>query len=584
MCGDTRDENRRLQQPERHLDSLLVLRRLQHVADDGRDGRPDDFKHRLHLRLRLRERGEPVVQLLLDAFRRQLGSVRRRPGAGQRVAGARDELTLRVAQHLGPFKIRVEHDDREGQDEGGVCRREDLRILEAVALGELLHHPVNFLRFSGQAEARQVLADRFVHQILREVHHLNVGMEHTDVEAPVVLRLPPKIIADRSLAQLAARRRLRQQESGNVLRILADDALLLQEGDASRGLEIELRGGRLEHLVGLLLLLEDFHDRSPSIAVGVLLRGIGPIRASRGASVGELRSVQAGLGRRSWDVDVVHVVLVVWHSFGFSPDRSGGLLEALEDGVEPPQAKDSQLPMLLGVRRDHARVGVGGLAHLGESEGHLLEQVSLVEVAVVVDEHLEDPAAVGADVREHLEHQQLVLESAVLRIEDAHEDVGHEELDLRLALGLEVVQDRQEELQGSADDRRHAGRTVSEQRRTEVVLHGENEAAVRLEGGAGVLEGGQQQLQGELLRGETHDVRPEEVVPGSAIAVVVHIVDGQAPRAELAQCAKHQEAIPMFRGGESGVHVVCVDLQRSSGRIVVNAVLVANSSALLSMR
>lgn len=87
-----------------------------------------------------------------------------------------DRTTTHTRTHLDSrvVKVRVEHDDAEGQDEGGVGRRKHRGILQAEPLGKLLHHAVDLLGFSGEPEAAEIVTDGVVEAHALEVHHVNV--------------------------------------------------------------------------------------------------------------------------------------------------------------------------------------------------------------------------------------------------------------------------------------------------------------------------------------------------------------------------------------------------------------------------
>ena len=72
-------------------------------------------------------------------------------------------------------------------------------------------------------------------------------------------------------------------------------------------------------------------------------------------------------------------------------------------------------------------------------------------------------------------------------------------LDLHLEVGLEVGQQREEDGQRQLEDLGHRGDAVLGQRHAQVLLDGVDEHLVGLEDGAGVLQDGQQQLQGQHL-------------------------------------------------------------------------------------
>ena len=72
----------------------------------------------------------------------------------------------------------------------------------------------------------------------------------------------------------------------------------------------------------------------------------------------------------------------------------------------------------------------GGEADLGKSINHLPEQVHALEIRIIVEEDLHKCLGLIAELVEDIEHKSLVLEGAVLAVEDSQEDLGDEDLDL----------------------------------------------------------------------------------------------------------------------------------------------------------
>lgn len=82
-------------------------------------------------------------------------------------------------------------------------------------------------------------------------------------------------------------------------------------------------------------------------------------------------------------------------------------------------------------------------------------------------------------------------------------------LDLHLEVRLEVGQQREEDGKGELEDLRHRGDPVLRQGHAKVLLDGIDEHLVCLEDGPGVLQDGQEQLEGQDLGAQL--VGPEEM-------------------------------------------------------------------------
>lgn len=75
-------------------------------------------------------------------------------------------------------------------------------------------------------------------------------------------------------------------------------------------------------------------------------------------------------------------------------------------------------------------------------------------------------------------------------------------LNLHLEVGLEVGKEREEDGERELKDLRHRGDSVLGQGHTQVLLDGVNEHFIGLENGPGILQDGQQQLEGQDLRSQ----------------------------------------------------------------------------------
>lgn len=72
-------------------------------------------------------------------------------------------------------------------------------------------------------------------------------------------------------------------------------------------------------------------------------------------------------------------------------------------------------------------------------------------------------------------------------------------LNLHLEVGLEVGQESEEDGERELKDLRHRGDSVFGQGHTQVLFDGVDEHFIRFENGPGVLQDGQQQLEGQDL-------------------------------------------------------------------------------------
>lgn len=82
-------------------------------------------------------------------------------------------------------------------------------------------------------------------------------------------------------------------------------------------------------------------------------------------------------------------------------------------------------------------------------------------------------------------------------------------LDLHLEVRLEVGQQREEDGEGELEDLRHGGDPIFWQGHTKVLLNGIDEHLVCLEDGPGVLQDGEEQLEGQDLGAQL--MGPEQV-------------------------------------------------------------------------
>jgi hypothetical protein len=104
--------------------------------------------------------------------------------------------------------------------------------------GKFLYYPVNLLRLAGQSE--------FVEQSAQSLHNGNAGKVesvHIGVHHPLVELIPvAQIVADHRLVETL----FRVEEFGNVGRLGANEAALLQIGQALLGLVGEQLDARFD--------------------------------------------------------------------------------------------------------------------------------------------------------------------------------------------------------------------------------------------------------------------------------------------------------------------------------------------------
>lgn len=102
----------------------------------------------------------------------------------------RDELLERRLILDGRIvQRRVQHDDREAQHIAGVRVGEDVRIQLAVALREALHHAIDLLRFAGQPERPQELAQRLHQDQIGEIVQFDESLQHLLVEVVLLAEI-----------------------------------------------------------------------------------------------------------------------------------------------------------------------------------------------------------------------------------------------------------------------------------------------------------------------------------------------------------------------------------------------------------
>jgi len=123
------------------------------------------------------------------------------------------------------------------------------------------------------------------------------------------------------------------------------------------------------------------------------------------------------------------------------------------------------------------------------------EQIDRLQVTVVVDKQLDLCFGVLADGVEHFQHTQLVVIGAVLALQHAQEDVGHEHLHLVLQVVFELLHEHHKDLQREARDLRHMRGAVAQQGHAEVGAHCVDEFVLGAEHWACVLQDVQDQLQ-----------------------------------------------------------------------------------------
>mmetsp|Transcript_7040 Transcript_7040/g.25480 ORF Transcript_7040/g.25480 Transcript_7040/m.25480 type:complete len:488 (-) Transcript_7040:425-1888(-) len=136
--------------------------------------------------------------------------------------------------HLVVVRIRLQHDHRIRKDIRCVRVGKDiLGVADAVPLCVLEHEPVDLLGLAGEPEPAKKVPETLVKLHIREVQHFHVRVHHVQVER---VRLP-KVLPDGSLVELVL---ALQEEGGDVLGALAQEAMLLQKGHTLLRLPLEL--------------------------------------------------------------------------------------------------------------------------------------------------------------------------------------------------------------------------------------------------------------------------------------------------------------------------------------------------------
>ena len=121
-----------------------------------------------------------------------------------------DELgELHLVLDVGVVRVGVEHDEREGDDVGGVAVREGGGVALDEAVREVVHHAVDGLRLAGQPEGREQPAQRVGQRHVRKVEQADVRGQHgaagggRQVLADLHLRQPGRLQQVRRDAQVA---------------------------------------------------------------------------------------------------------------------------------------------------------------------------------------------------------------------------------------------------------------------------------------------------------------------------------------------------------------------------------------------
>lgn len=133
------------------------------------------------------------------------------------------------------MQIRVEHDNREGQDKDGVGRpeaRDDVLVAAAVPRREHLHEPLDLLRFSGHPEVRLELPQSDVDGHAAEIELRGEALQDCHVEGALEI---PEVLADHLLAEALPR----DEEARHPRRRVLQESSSNQVADAALGFLVE---------------------------------------------------------------------------------------------------------------------------------------------------------------------------------------------------------------------------------------------------------------------------------------------------------------------------------------------------------
>ena len=483
-----------------------------------RRGRRPARHHRLVLDLDL-----VGGDILVEGFEELGGQVARVVDASVHV----DELLLgHLLLHLRRVRVRVEHDEREGEHVGRVRVGKDARVERAEALGELLHHPINLLRLARQPEAREEVAQRVVEAHPAKVERVHVNVEHLLVEVVALA----EIIADRALVEALRLEQKLADGGGGLL----ESAHLDQVADAALRLHVELDDALL-HLVlpvehGLKVdrlasaaALRCEHERRARVARRVVGSAAGAplaLRRARWLPLGGRRGHRA-LGCHRFAAAAARLVAALTFP---EHHRVGDA----DEGLEGERLERRVLVARLGealARERHPREHV---AHGGEDAAPL-------EVAVVVEEEVDDELRLADEHAERLDGEELLLAGRVGGLEDAQQNVREEDPNLRLEMVLEVPDERHKDVERELQDGRVGRDAILEEREAEVLADGPDELLARAELVARVLHDRVEHLQREELRAQL-----DGLLGGGRL--------GQRLHRELAERAEDEEGVALDDG------------------------------------
>ena len=133
---------------------------------------------------------------------------------------------------------------------------------------------------------------------------------------------------------------------------------------------------------------------------------------------------------------------------------------------------------------------------------------------------------------ERLNDEELLLARRVGRLEDAQENVGEEDADLRLEMVLEEDEERDEDVERELEHRGDRRDAVLQQRQAEVLPNRPNELLARAEVRSGGLYDREKELQREQLGAQLDRVFRREGV-------------GQRLHGELAERAEDEEGVAL---------------------------------------
>eukprot|EP01137_Pigoraptor_chileana_P033943 Opistho-2@25726 len=415
----------------------------------------------------------PIRNLVIDGlevFERKIFRVVDAAVVAHKLALCHLLLNLRIVE------VRRQHNDRIGKNVRRVRIRKNAvaRIVGNVALCKLLHEAIDLLRLAGKTEPLEKPPQRLHERQARKVEQVDVRIH--DVNR--VLVALAKKLANLSFAQAV----VGMEEFGDVFRARAEDAVLLKVLDALGRLLVEAHKAAHENLLLLLKLLQ-------------LLREVRLGRRRHCARICHRRTLRIGIECR-----LLRGVLSK-HCRQLGP--FGGLHLVAPDNHRPQNVHEALealgLHALLLRGRPSKLRRLPPLRNAAEVVHQTLKYVLHVQVAVVVDEQVNNRLRIGAHLAKCLHHHPLVLKRARCRLENVQENVLEKHLNLRLQVALVERDEREEDGEGQLKHTRNGRHAVLRQRQAEILLDCVHKRVGCLEHRPAVLQNGQKELEGEHL-------------------------------------------------------------------------------------